>query len=112
MALSPAPRRCPLPGVLPGRPSQTVQLRLGTFRIDSVRDGRTLLVAGQSLAEQDHVEAVLGAGEALAAPVLLLAVLAGALIIGLRALSPVEQSRRVSSSSPPTPHTSCGPRSA
>ena len=33
-------------------------------------------------------------GEALAAPVLLLAMFAGSLVIGLRALSPVEQSRR------------------
>ena len=55
---------------------------------------RPLLVAGQSLAEQGHIEDVLGVGEALAAPVLLLAVFIGALIIGLRALSPVEQSRR------------------
>jgi signal transduction histidine kinase len=51
-------------------------------------------VAGQSLGEQDHIEAVLGVGEALAAPVLLLAAFAGALVIGMRALSPVEQSRR------------------
>jgi signal transduction histidine kinase len=86
--------RLPAAAVLAGRPSQTVQLPPGTFRVDSVRDGGSLLVAGQSLAEQDHIEAVLGMGEMLAAPVLLLAVLAGALIIGLRALSPVEQSRR------------------
>ena len=52
------------------------------------------LVAGQSLAEQEHIEGVLRDGEALAAPVLLLAMFAGSLIIGLRALSPVEQSRR------------------
>jgi signal transduction histidine kinase len=86
--------RLPAADVLAGRTSQTVQLAPGTFRLDSVHDGRARLVAGQSLAEQDHIEAVLGVGEGLAAPVLLLAVLAGALIIGLRALSPVEQSRR------------------
>ena len=51
-------------------------------------------MAGQSLAEQEHIEDVLRDGEALAAPVLLLAMFAGSLIIGLRALSPVEQSRR------------------
>jgi signal transduction histidine kinase len=86
--------RLPAAELRPGLAAQTLGLAPGTFRVDSVRDGGALLVAGQSLAEQDHVEAVLGIGEALAAPVLLLAVLAGALIIGLRALSPVEQSRR------------------
>ncbi len=72
----------------------TAHLARSTFRLDSVRYGGALLVAGQSLAEQGHIEDVLGIGETLAAPVLLLAVFIGALIIGLRALSPVEQSRR------------------
>jgi signal transduction histidine kinase len=53
-----------------------------------------VVVAGQSLAEQGHIESVLLDGEALAAPVLLLAMFVGSLIIGLKALSPVEQSRR------------------
>ncbi len=51
-------------------------------------------MAGQSLAEQQHVTDVLQDGEVAVAPVLLLAMFAGSLIIGLRALSPVEQSRR------------------
>ena len=51
-------------------------------------------MAGQSLAEQQHTMNVLRGGEALVGPVLLLAMFAGSLIIGLRALSPVEQSRR------------------
>jgi signal transduction histidine kinase len=76
-----------------GRPV-TVHLGSGTFRLDEVRLDRVWLVAGQSLAEQDHLEGVLRDGEALAAPVLLLAMFAGSLVIGLRALSPVEQSRR------------------
>ncbi len=86
----------PLPpaSTLAGRPSLTTRLTPGTFRLDTVRYRGGLLVAGQSLAEQDHIEGVLSVGEALAAPVLLLAVFIGALIIGLRALSPVEQSRR------------------
>ncbi len=74
--------------------SLTVQLAPGTFRLDTARSGRGVIVAGQSLAEQDHIENVLGASEALAAPVLLLAVFIGALIIGVRSLSPVEHSRR------------------
>jgi signal transduction histidine kinase len=76
------------------RQPRTAHLAQSSFRLASVRYGGTLLVAGQSLAEQSHIEDVLGVGEALAAPVLLLAVFIGALIIGLRALSPVEQSRR------------------
>src|ERR1019366_7212650 len=71
-----------------------VHLGSGTFRLDEVRLDRVWLVAGQSLAEQDHLEGVLRDGEGLAAPVLLLAMFAGSLVIGLRALSPVEQSRR------------------
>jgi signal transduction histidine kinase len=76
------------------RQPRTAHLARSSFRLAAVRYGGTLLVAGQSLADQGHIEDVLGVGEALAAPVLLLAVFIGALIIGLRALSPVEQSRR------------------
>jgi signal transduction histidine kinase len=86
----------PLPAAstLYGRPALTTRLARGIFRLDTARVGAGLLVAGQSLADQDHIVAVLSDGEALAAPVLLLAVFIGSLIIGLRALSPVEQSRR------------------
>ena len=76
-----------------GRPV-TIQLRSGQFRIAAVRYGAGMLVIGQSLAEQQRIEAVLRSGEVLAAPVLLLAVFIGALIIGLRALAPVERSRQ------------------
>jgi signal transduction histidine kinase len=92
--LSAGAPQLPAGSALAIRPSLTTQLAPGTFRLDSVRYRGALLVAGESLAEQDHIEGVLGAGEALAAPVLLLAVFIGSLIIGLRALSPVEQSRR------------------
>jgi signal transduction histidine kinase len=64
------------------------------FRLTAVRRGGALVVAGQSLAEQGHIEGVLLDGEALAAPVLLLAMFVGSMTIGLKALSPVEQSRR------------------
>lgn len=86
----------PLPhgATLALRQPRTAHVARSSFRLAAVRYGGTLLVAGQSLADQSHVEEVLGVGEALAAPVLLLAVFIGALIIGLRALSPVEQSRR------------------
>ncbi len=66
----------------------------GQFRITAVRSDSGLLVAGQSLAEQGRIEALLRGGEILAAPVLFLAVFISALIIGLRALAPVERSRQ------------------
>jgi signal transduction histidine kinase len=84
----------PAASALAGRTTLTARLGLGVFRLDTQRSGGVLLVAGQSLAEQNHVEAVLAVGEALAAPVLLLAAFIGSLVIGLRALAPVEQSRR------------------
>jgi signal transduction histidine kinase len=72
----------------------TIELHGGKFRIAAVRSDSGLLVAGQSLAEQGRIEALLRGGEILAAPVLFLAVFISALIIGLRALAPVERSRQ------------------
>jgi signal transduction histidine kinase len=72
----------------------TVRLASGSYRLYAARVGGDLLVAGQSLAENQHLTSVLRDGEALAAPVLLFAMFVGALTIGLRALQPVEQSRR------------------
>ncbi len=72
----------------------TVHLRSGNFRFAAIRYRGGLLLAGQSLAEQDRLEAVLRDGEVLAAPVLLLAVFIGSVVIALRALGPVERSRR------------------
>lgn len=96
VAISPGAPRLPAAdgtAVAAGR-AVTIRLRSGQFRIAAVRYQQGLLVAGQSLAEQGRLEAVLRSGEALAAPVLLLAVFIGALIIGLRALAPVERSRQ------------------
>lgn len=50
-------------------------------------------VAGQSLAEADHVESELLALELLAGPILLLGVFLGTLLIGVKAAAPVEQAR-------------------
>jgi signal transduction histidine kinase len=74
--------------------SRTVQLPLGSFRLYAGSAAGHRFIAGQDLAGQDHILAVLRDGEALATPVLTLAMFAGAFTIGLRALSPVEQSRR------------------
>ncbi len=73
----------------------TAQVGQHAFRLAAARQaGGSWLVAGQSMAEETHFQGVLVDGEVLAAPVLLLAVFAGSLIIGLRALAPVEQARR------------------
>ena len=72
----------------------TVALAPARLRLIAGRVGDRTLLAGQSLQNEDHLLSLLRAGEGLAAPFLLVAMFAGALIIGLRALSPVEQARR------------------
>jgi signal transduction histidine kinase len=72
----------------------TVALAPSRFRLTAGRVGDKTLLAGQSLQSEDHLLSLLRTGEGLAAPFLLLAMFVGALIIGLRALSPVEQARR------------------
>jgi signal transduction histidine kinase len=86
----------PLPaGVRPGSSKPwTAQIGSHAFRLDGREISGDWLVAGQSMAEETHFQGVLVEGEVLAGPVLLLAVFAGSLIIGLRALAPVELSRR------------------
>ena len=73
---------------------RAAQLGPSAFMLRAARSGRSRLVAGESLAEETHIVGVLRDGELLGAPILLLAMFAGSLIIGLRAMSPVEQSRR------------------
>jgi signal transduction histidine kinase len=53
-----------------------------------------LVVVGLSLAGNQRVKQLMLLGEVTAGPVLLLAMFAGSLLIGLRAQAPVEQSRR------------------
>jgi signal transduction histidine kinase len=86
----------PLPSNIRLRPDgeETVRLSGGPYRLVAGSADGVRLIAGQSLQSVVHLTTLLRDGEALAAPVLLLAVFAGALTIGLRALSPVEQSRR------------------
>jgi signal transduction histidine kinase len=92
-----SPSAPPLPGSLRPASNQPRTARIGphAFRLAADRlPAGSWLVAGQSMAEETHFQGVLVDGEVLAAPVLLLAVFAGSLIIGLRALAPIEQSRR------------------
>ena len=86
----------PLPaGLRPSSRPWTAEVGPHAFRLAAARDpSGGWLVAGQSMAEETHFQGVLVDGEVLAAPVLLLAVFAGSLVIGLRALAPVEQYRR------------------
>lgn len=72
----------------------TVALWPSRFRLTAGRVGGQTVLAGQSLQSEDHLVSLLRTGEGLAAPFLLVAMFVGALIIGLRALSPVEQARR------------------
>jgi signal transduction histidine kinase len=79
------------------RDGQTVTATLGqsgAFRLKLSRNGADLLVVGLSLAGDQRAERLLLIGEVTAGPVLLLAMFAGSLLIGLRAQAPVEQSRR------------------
>jgi signal transduction histidine kinase len=79
----------------PGGLAITVTLGpAGRFRLDAARDGTGWLVAGESLAGDAHTERLLLYAEVVAGPFLLLAMFGGSLVVGLRALAPVEQSRR------------------
>jgi signal transduction histidine kinase len=81
----------------PPRNGLTTTARLGSvgeFRLKMTGDGGGALIAGQSLAGDAHTERLLLYGELIAGPLLLLAMFGGSLAVGLRALAPVEQSRR------------------
>jgi signal transduction histidine kinase len=68
--------------------------RAGPLRLEMTRDGTSWLVGGQSLAGVAHTERLLLYAEVLAGPFVLLAMFFGCLVVGQRALAPVEQSRR------------------
>ena len=83
------------PGLKPGDGwPLTTSIGGSPFRLDARRTGSRWLAAGQSLAQNRHTEAVLLGSEIAAAPLLLLAMFLGSLAVGLKALAPVEQSRR------------------
>jgi hypothetical protein len=67
---------------------------LGPFRLRLTADGAGWLIAGQSVAGDEHTKRLLLYGEIIAGPFLLLAMFGGLLVVGRRALAPVEQSRR------------------
>jgi signal transduction histidine kinase len=98
-----APALTPSPAGLlaahPPRDGLSVTATLGTvgpFQLMMAQDrnGGGWLIAGQSLAGDAHTQRLLLYGEVVAGPFLLLAMFGGSLVVGLRALAPVEQSRR------------------
>jgi two-component system sensor histidine kinase CiaH len=88
-----APR---LPDTAWSRGSQPTTSVIGSisFRLLATRVGESWVVAAQSLSETGHEKRVLVTGEAIAGPIVVLAIFLGALIIGLKASRPVEQARR------------------
>ena len=76
-----------------GQPT-TATLGKSSFRLLAIPVSGKWLVAGQSLADEEHVGDVLVAAEVIAGPILVIAMFLGALVIGLKASGPVEQARR------------------
>jgi two-component system sensor histidine kinase CiaH len=66
----------------------------GSYRLLSSRAGTGRLIAGESLAGDQHTEHLVRNAGILAGPLLLLAMFGASLVVGLRALAPVEQARR------------------
>ena len=64
------------------------------FRVRVAEDRTGWLVAGENLAENQRTQSLILDAEVIAGPFLLLALFLGLLLVGLRALAPVEQSRR------------------
>jgi signal transduction histidine kinase len=73
-----------------------VTLRVGTspFRFDTAQAGRSVLVAGQSIAGESNVQSTLLVAELVFGAILAVATFAGATIVGLRASAPSELIRR------------------
>jgi signal transduction histidine kinase len=94
MALTPGAPSLTASNAARVNPTSVAALGSESFRLQS-RDIRgERIIAGQSLAESDHVEHDLFALELVAGPVLLVAVFFGTLLIGIQAAKPVEQARR------------------
>jgi signal transduction histidine kinase len=74
--------------------TSVASLGSASFRLQARLIGGKRVIAGQSLAESDHVEDDLIALESVAGPVLLVAVFLGTLLIGIKAAKPVELARR------------------
>ena len=94
VALSDATPRLPRGAWSSGWQPITALVGSISFRVLATQVGSGWVVAAQSLTETRHVKGVLIAGEAIAGPVVVIAMFLGALIIGLKASRPVEQARQ------------------
>jgi len=81
-----------------GRDGLVVTAGLGPrnaqFKLKMAREGTGWLVAGQSTAGDAHTRNLLRDAEIIAGPFAVAAMFLGSLVVGLRALAPVEQARR------------------
>jgi signal transduction histidine kinase len=68
--------------------------RNAQFKLKMAREGTGWLVAGQSMAGDAHTRNLLRDAEIVAGPFVVAAMFLGSLVVGLRALAPVEQARR------------------
>jgi two-component system, OmpR family, sensor histidine kinase CiaH len=68
--------------------------RNAQFKLKMTRAGTGWLIAGQSTAGDTHTSNLLRDAEIIAGPFVVAAMFLGSLVVGLRALAPVEQSRR------------------
>jgi len=90
--------------------SHEAHLGSGSFRLQAERNGDAWFVAAQSLANVDHVESDLLLSEAIAGPLLLVAVFFGTLLIGSKRPARWSCLVDVSSNLRPTRPTSSGRR--
>lgn len=89
-----APALAPASRARSGRPF-TAALDGGAFRLEATSLGEGyLLVAGESLAQDSHLEAVVQRVEVVLGPLFVLAMFVGSVAIGALAARPVEQARR------------------
>jgi two-component system, OmpR family, sensor histidine kinase CiaH len=78
----------------PGRPTTADLGHARPYRLLAARNPAGELLAGISQTANTHTLHLLRDGELVVGPVLLLAMFGGSLIVGMRALAPVEQARR------------------
>jgi signal transduction histidine kinase len=91
---TPAAPPLPVRGWAPTRAQGGLTLGTVPFLLASSPAPSGWFVTGESLEELSHVRSVLVTSEALAFPVLVLAVFLGSIAIGIRSVVPVEEARR------------------
>jgi signal transduction histidine kinase len=93
-ALTPSAPALPRSAWSPSKPMVEAVLGTESFRLQTEHAGDHWFVAAQSLSDVNRIESELLLLEAIAGPILLVAVFFGTLLIGVKAASPVELARR------------------